>query len=741
MPSSRSATASVSLAVALSASISTLALAQGVETARNSKTGLVGWMSIPSGGAASAAAPGAGGAVSFEQAALEFLGRESASFGLRSGAAEVTATKTSEDGDGNGFVRVQQTYKGVPIVGAELVVQLNGARSVTSVNGRSVGDVEMSTEPSVKAEDARRSAIATTARAHDVSVMELTGSDPVLAVHDPRVMGGPPAPAALVWRVAVTAKNRPEIDEFVLIDAQNGRVAVQFNQTPHAVAPANAKQLVCDAANSTNKLPCTPIDAVAKPGASAVPDVKLAFNFAEKTYDFYARRFNRNSLDDKGLTLISTVRWQQNAGSDLANAFWSSQLGQMIYGKDYATAEDVVGHELTHGFTSFSSKLFYYYQSGALNESLSDIFGELVQRTTDKTDGWLLGEDLPIGAVRNMKDPTASPSPAQPDKMTSTLWEGDFTFRDRGGVHFNSGVGNKTAYLITDGDTFNGQTVRGLGINKTAALFYRVNAFLLTSSSDYADLANALKQSCQDLLGKQPLSKDGKPTAAFTSSDCRQVNAAIAATELYKQPQYWPIPAEAAVCPSNQVASTTMFENFEQTDTTKFKYQPSDTTHWGVADFYAASNIHSIAGFGSGQFDTNLAQKTGLKIPANAYLRFAHFHNLRYNFEGKPVAGGIVEYTLGNNRWVRVPASMFLDNPYNATLANSGVLAGQKAFGGFSGGWTSSRINLASFAGKTVKFRFRVGTDSLGAGDGWYLDDIRVYTCKAASTKVAATGE
>ncbi|MFC3694032.1 M4 family metallopeptidase [Chenggangzhangella methanolivorans] len=739
------------IAVALSSTAAPVAWAQSAgplpafspkaaEVVLNARTGLVAWMSGVGGGPV-ASALGQGGAASFEQAAAGFLSQQSTAFGLRSGSAELSPVKTSTDASGRGFVRFQQTYKGVPIIGAELVVQVGASRDVMSASGRSVGDISVSTQPGVAGDGARKTAVSSTARVHGAPETDLVAAEPVLSIHDARVMGGPPAPPALVWRVDVTSKTREDLRQIVLVDAQNGRVAVTFNQAAHA-APANALQWVCDAGNAVAKVPCTQADAVSNPTGSDVPDVKLAAKFAESTYDFYARRFDRNSLDDAGLRLVSTVRFQRTAGQDYQNAFWSGDLGQMVYGKDFATAEDVVGHELSHGFTDFSSSLFYYYQSGALNESLSDIFGDLVQRSHDTGDGWLLGEDLPIGAIRNMKDPTISPNPAlfpaQPDKMTSTLWTGDFSFRDQGGVHVNSGVGNKAAYLITDGDTFNGQTVKGLGIDKAAAIFYRVNNFILTSSSDYADFGNAMKQSCKDLIGSRPKNKKGVAKAAITADDCKEVAKAVTATEMSKDPQYWPIPAEAGVCPSGKTAKYKLFETFEATDTTSYKFQGSDF-HWSVVDNYAASNFHALYASGGGQYDTNLASTDNAKIPAKAYLRFAHYYNLYTNSAGSS-AGGVVEYSVNNGDWQRVPATMFKDNPYNTTIRTDtgSAFAGQAAFSGFSGGWTSSRIDLSSLSGKKVKFRFRMATDFDGAWDGWIIDDVRLYTCGSSKADVAS---
>jgi len=100
----------------------------------------------------------------------------------------------------------------------------------------------------------------------------------------------------------------------------------------------------------------------------------------------------------------------------------------------------------------------------------------------------------------------------------------------------------------------------------------------------------------------------------------------------------------------------------------------------------------------------------------------------------------VVEYKVaGGGQWQRVTPNMFLDNPYNVVLipGTGNVLAGQPAFSGFSGGWTSSRIDLSSLAGQSVSFRFRLATAANGSNGPWLLDDIQVYTCKNGKPVVA----
>src|SRR5262249_43244097 len=253
-----------------------------------------------------------------------------------------------------------------------------------------------------------------------------------------------------------------------LVDAQSGIVALHFNQ----IADAKSRR-VCNANNIVDpdgdeKNNCdTDAKAVRLEGApnTGNADVDLAYDYSGDTYDYYSTNFARDSLDGNGLKLISLVKYCPNVPNcPYQNAFWDGQ--QMTYGDGFASADDVVGHELSHGFTEFTSHLFYYYQSGAINESLSDVFGELIDQGNGKgtdTAGvrWLLGEDLIGGAIRNMQNP---PAFNDPDRTGSPLYFGGET--DSGGVHSNSGVNNKAAFLMTDGGTFNGQTITGLGAAK-----------------------------------------------------------------------------------------------------------------------------------------------------------------------------------------------------------------------------------------------------------------------------------
>ena len=407
----------------------------------------------------------------------------------------------------------------------------------------------------------------------------------------------------------------------------------------------------------------------------------------------------------------------------------------------YASADDVVGHELTHGVTEFTSGLLYYFQSGAINESMSDIFGEFI----DQQDGlgtdtagvkWLLGEDLPIGAIRDMQDPTASADVAQPDKMTSGLWFPDNSFSDQGGVHYNSGVGNKAAYLITDGATFNGQTISGIGIDKTAAIFYRVDRSLLTSGSDYAALADALHQACTDLVGTRPNDFSGAPSGSglITAANCTQVDKTITATEMRLSPPSRAI-LHAKWC-STGTPTTTPFD--DHIDSHATGWTTSSVPRTNIIDNYATSAPYSLAIFDSASAsDINLRTKR-ITLPSSGpiFLGFRHYYNT-----DSPFDGGRVEYTTnatGASGWTAIPAAKWVFNGPGTTLASGfgNPIQGSKAFSGFSNGWTFSKADLTSLHGKKIFVRFRYGDSNGGAPtDGWFLDDVRVYKCVTDTTK------
>ena len=220
-----------------------------------------------------------------------------------------------------------------------------------------------------------------------------------------------------------------------------------------------------------------------------------------ETYNFYKNSFGRNSYDNNGTALFSYV----NDPTYLDNAFWDGSA--MNFNKRSTgepggvTGIDVTGHELTHGVTQETCGLNYSFESGAMNESLSDIMGKSVQFTAKPNDiNWLMSNDM-NWIIRDMSNPNAQ---GQPDTYKGTLW---YTGSgDNGGVHYNSGVGNFMFYLLVNGgtgtnDKGSNYAVSGIGLAKADQIIYRSQTVYLTPTSQYADWRTACINGATDLYG------------------------------------------------------------------------------------------------------------------------------------------------------------------------------------------------------------------------------------------------
>jgi Zn-dependent metalloprotease len=257
--------------------------------------------------------------------------------------------------------------------------------------------------------------------------------------------------------------------------------------------------------------------------ASSDPAVNEAYDGSGFTYDLYSNVYGRDSIDNHGLKLDSTVHYQK--GYD--NAFWDGK--QMVYGDGdedlpesqrlfnrFTIALDVIGHELTHGVTQYEANLNYLNQAGALNESFSDVFGSLVKQyrrgqTADEAD-WIIGEGLFTANVnglglRSMKAPGAAyndpilgkdPQPAHMKDYVNTL-------EDNGGVHINSGIPNHAFYVTA-------REIGGYAWEKAGAIWYKALTEKLKPTSNFTDAANLTFEAAADLFGSNSLEQNAVKT-------------------------------------------------------------------------------------------------------------------------------------------------------------------------------------------------------------------------------------
>jgi Zn-dependent metalloprotease len=273
-----------------------------------------------------------------------------------------------------------------------------------------------------------------------------------------------------------------------------------------AAAAGPGKHRMVYTANNGSNLPGQQVRDEGQP-PTGDPAADEAYDGAGSTYDLYWNIYQRNSVDGNGLRLDSTVHYQQNYD----NAFWNGQ--QMVYGDGdgqlfnrFTLALDVIGHELTHGVTQYTSNLNYQNQSGALNEAVSDVFGSLVKQyklnqTADQAD-WLIGQGLFTAnvkgiALRSMKAPgTAYDDPVlgkdpQPANMSSYV----NTTQDNGGVHINSGIPNHAFYLLA-------RTLGGYALEKAGKIWYVAATTKFNSGTDFQGAADLTFQAAGELFGQ-----------------------------------------------------------------------------------------------------------------------------------------------------------------------------------------------------------------------------------------------
>lgn len=274
--------------------------------------------------------------------------------------------------------------------------------------------------------------------------------------------------------------------------------------------PATKTRTIYDARTGST-LPGT---VVRTEGSGPVADVAVneAYDGSGVTHDLYSEIFGRNSIDDNGLRLDSTVHYQKSYD----NAFWDGQ--QMVYGDGdedmpveqrlfnrFTIAIDVIGHELTHGVTQSEANLAYWDQSGALNESFSDVFGSLVKQYQLKQSAqeadWLIGAGL-LGpnvkgvALRSMRAPGTAYNDSVLGKDPQPAHMKDFltTTQDNGGVHINSGIPNHAFYLVA-------MNIGGFAWNKAGRIWYKTLTDKLKDRSSFQDAANLTFQTAGELFG------------------------------------------------------------------------------------------------------------------------------------------------------------------------------------------------------------------------------------------------
>lgn len=379
----------------------------------------------------------------------------------------------------------------------------------------------------------------------------------------------------------------------------------------------------------------------------------------------------------------------------------------------------------------------------------------------DASYRWLMGEESTAfgGAIRDMWNPNCYGNAGKVSDAQYTCSTGD-----GGGVHSNSGVPNHAYALLVDGGTYNGQTIAGLGLTKTAHIYFRAQSVYQGPASDFADHADALDQSCSDLIGANLADlSTGAPSGQIISAfDCAQVAAAAAAVELRTPPSqcnFQPLLAQnpPPLCEAGGSATQLFHDNFDHGHSSAARWSVSHTgltadftpRDWevvsglpdertGRAFFGVNPDIGTCAPGGDESGVLHLVSPK-ITIPASVTaprLTFDHWLATEPGWDG-----GNLKISVNGGPWQLIQAADFVYNPYNTTLftggqGNTNPMAGEPAFSGTDGGavdgsWGRSIVNLAPYAEPKdkIRLRFDIGNDGCTGRFGWYIDDLMVYRC------------
>ena len=445
------------------------------------------------------------------------------------------ARDTIVDANGTEHVRFDRTYRGLPVLGGDVVVHSkNGEFKSASLTLKTTGRPDI--VPQISADQAIVEAGARFGTGFNgVPTSRLVvfarGNSPVLA-HEVVYSGFKADQTPTDMHYIVDARNGKILDSYDTVETAasagtgktlySGNVALTTNSitggyelrdpsrgngyTVNGAKGSGSGQIYTDADNVWGNNTRSDL-------ASAAADAQYGVSM---TWDYYKNVHGRNGIANDGKGAYNKVHY----GRNYVNAYWSDSCFCMTYGDGDGVTYgplvnlDVAGHEMSHGVTSRSANLTYSGESGGLNEANSDIMGTMVEfyaNNANDPGDYLIGEKIylsnPTGtkALRWMFKP--SRDGASPDCYISTIGSKD--------VHYSSGVANHFFYLLAEGDVVpagfsyttndlvcNGNTaITGIGRDAASKIWYRALTVYMTSSTNYAGARAATLNAAADLYG------------------------------------------------------------------------------------------------------------------------------------------------------------------------------------------------------------------------------------------------
>ncbi len=441
---------------------------------------------------------------------LEFLKQHGGMAGLREPAAELEFVRAAEDDLGLTHVRLEQVHHGVPVFGRQIITHID-AGGVGETTGRvSEAARRVNTTPGLSMAAAIKAARA--ALGHGREPSEQPKAKLVIL---PNVDGSDGAALTYQVELFIADDTKKHERHQYFVDANTGSIVWHYDSIPDATGYSLYSGTVdiptrysngafrlyadgfgaCTTRNHDSGSVYQDSDNVWGNGLESFHQtaaVDAHFNL-KSTWSYFRDVLGRYGLDGQARAAHAYVHY----GSNVANAFYDD--GKLKFGDGDAgstpwVSTDIVAHEFTHGVTEYAAGLVYSNESGAANESFSDIFGTAVEFYVGINPDYILAEDAVPGGIRYMVDPAI-------DHYSERVYIG--TSFDNGGVHYNSGIQNKAFYLLAEGGTHpqTGVTVTGIGRRAAEFIFYRALDVYVTPSSQFINVRNATVSAAGDLYG------------------------------------------------------------------------------------------------------------------------------------------------------------------------------------------------------------------------------------------------
>lgn len=710
------------------------------------------------------------------------------------------------------------------------------SRKITSASGSLVNSLAPQTPPDlttpkINADEAIR--VATVAFRFDTEGVDPTNLITISTNHVPRLvlhrthLSFPQSTIShsdhVSWEVELSLQHRhapiSRIERFY-IDAWTGKVVERIPLST-GLLDRHVFVLVANSSNTDSQDAQLTFNNVTQFWAegqafpTANEEANLVITHTQSFYQMMSNGFGFDSYDNASASMVMALAYNFTDGQlQCPNAFWSGAFAVYCGG---ATGQDVVAHEWMHAFTQHTANLLYLGQPGAINEAISDIFGESIQLLLSNTtmaianrseDGsqcssigfgtpagdlsqrWLIAETSPAfdsffanGSV-GLRDMWRPQCYKQPGKLSDEEFMCDRVTRLAASIHTNSGVANHGFALVVDGGTFNGLTVRGIGIVKALHIYYRALSLYSTEITGFKEHADSLEASCDDLLQSgmnltDPLT--GLPTdLVITPDDCAQVSIAVEAVELRSDPIqcefmtlfHNPPPPECSFLIDSNLTSL-FFDDFEE--------NPEDMS-WtfsneGVFPSWTPKNWELVSGSrinrNSTVFwapnpqelsaclqDDNAGQvilrSPPIAIPPieqpgftqNLVLSFWHAVSTEFRYDG-----GLIQISADGDEFQFIDPSQFVFNRYNVRLAppelSSNPQANRWAFSGSDdehvvSEWGQTIVDLTSLISPDtsyVRIQFIFAQDGCNGVQGWWIDDVHLYMCTAFAPPIPSSSE